>query len=258
MKNLIITLILLGAVFAPKSSEAQRYHSELILKMYDNSMFTVIFDRKIYDAPSAQFRLSNINPGSHRLVVKQRIGSRYGTLRTIYDGHIKIPQRSIVRARINKFNRLDIRSVSPIHGNQQGRNYYNNQGNNYNNYNNRYNKPLLDLGRLQRSINNASFESDKRIIAEQAISSHRVKAEQVFRILMMFSFESTKLKIAKFAYGYCSDKRNYYIVNDAFTFSSSRRELNNYIGSFRSDYYDNDWRNYNNNYNNNYNYRDRW
>lgn len=254
MKNLIITFVLLGAIIAPKSSEAQRYHSELTLRIYDNSMFTVIFDRKIYDVPTSQFRLSNINPGSHRLVVKQRIGGHYGALRTIYNGNINIPQRSVVRARINKFNRLDIRSVTPL-GGSQGGNYYNNRGNNYNS---RYNKPLLDLGRLQRSVNNASFEGDKKRITEQAISSNRVNAEQVYRILLMFSFESTKLKVAKFAYRHCIDKRNYYRVNDAFTFSSSIRELNNYIGNYRSDYYDDDWGNYNDNYNNNnYNY-DRW
>ena len=96
------------------------------------------------------------------------------------------------------------------------------------------------------------------MIAEQAISSHRVKAEQVYRILLMFSFESTKLKVAKFAYNYCVDKRNYYRVNDAFTFSSSIRELNNYIGNSKSDYYDDDWGNYNNNYNNNNNNYNRW
>ena len=254
MKNLIITLVFLGAIFAPKSSEAQKYHSELILKMYDNSMFTVIFDRKIYNVPTSQFRLSNINPGSHRLVIKQRIGGHYGALRTVFNGNINIPQRSLVRARINKYNKLDIRSVTRLGGNSDN-NYYNNHSNRNNGH---YNKPLLDLGRLQYSMNNANFESDKRMIAEQAISSNRVKSDQVYRILMMFSFESTKLKVAKFAYRHCIDKRNYYRVNDAFTFSSSIRELNNYIGNYRSDYYDDDWGNYNNN-NNNHNYKyERW
>ena len=244
MKNLIFTLVLLGAILAPKTSEAQRNRSELNLRMYDNAFFTVIFDRKIYDSPSASFRLSNIAPGNHRLIVKQRIGGRHGTLRTIYNGNIDIPVSSTVNARINKYNRLVIRSVVPKSGH-----YYSD-----NNYGRHYNRPLLDLSRLQHSMENASFENDKRMIAEQAISSNRVKANQVYRILLMFSFESTKLKVAKFAYRSCIDKHNYYVVNDAFTFSSSRRELNNFIGNFRSDYYDNDWSNrreYYNNSNNN-------
>ena len=184
--------------------------------------------------------------GSHRLVVKQRIGGRYGAFRIIYNGNINIRARSRVKAKINKYNRLVILNVTPIY----------NDG--YNNGGGYYNKPLLDIARLQNSMRRASFESDKKIIAEQAISTHRVKANQVYRILMMFSFESTKLKVAKFAYRYCIDKRNYYLVNNAFSFSSSIRELNNLIGSYRSDYYDDDWNYYNRNNYDNHSYRDNW
>ncbi len=252
MKRLIFTLAILGVLLAPKNSEAQRYgSSELRLRMYNNAMFTVIFDRKIYDVPRNVFTLSGIMGGSHRLVVKQRVGGRYGAFRTIYNGNIRIPARSVVRARINKYNRLVINNVTPNNGNGN----YNNG--NYNNGNGYYNKPLLDVARLQNSIRRASFESDKKIIAEQAISSHRVKANQVYRILTMFSFESTKLKVAKFAYRYCIDKRNYYLVNNAFSFSSSIRELNNFIGNSKSDYYDNDWNYYNRDYDSP-TYRDNW
>jgi len=268
MKRLIFTLTILGVFLAPESSDAQRHgSSELRLRMFNNSMFTVIFDRKIYDVPRNVFTISGIMGGSHRLVVKQRVGGRYGAFRTIYNGNINIPARSIVKARINKYNRLVINNVTSNYnggynngGYNNGNGYYNggynNQGNNYGN--GYYNKPLLDVARLQNSMRRVSFESDKKIIAEQAISSHRVKANQVYRILTMFSFESTKLKIAKFAYRYCIDKRNYYMVNNAFSFSSSIRELNNYIGNTRSDYYDNDWNYYNKNYNNSPRYNDNW
>ncbi len=96
-------------------------------------------------------------------------------------------------------------------------------------------------------MRHASFENDKMKIARQAVSNHRVKANQVYRIMMMFSFESNKLKFAKFAYRHCIDRQNYYRVNDAFTFSSSIRELDNFIGGYQSDYYDDGWNNNNNN-----------
>jgi hypothetical protein len=232
MKNLIITLVLLGGLFTPEMSEAQRRHSELKLRMFDNSYFTVIFDRQIYDNPTNLFRLSNVTPGTHRIIIKQRFGGRYGALRTIFNGHIDIPGNSMVNARINKFNRLVIRSVVPI----RNHSYSNHYSGRY------YKKPMLDMHRLRHSIQQAGFESDKRIIAQQAISEHRVKAHQVYKILLMFSFESTKLKVAKFAYRHCIDKRNYYIVNDAFAFRSSIRSLNDYIAGFRSDRYDHGYR----------------
>ncbi len=252
MKQLIFTLAILGVLLVPESSEAQRYgNSELRLRMNNNAYFTVIFDRKIYDVPTNLFTLSGIMGGSHRLVVKQRIGGRYGAFRIIYKGNIRIPARSVVRARINRYNRLVIKSITPINNVGYDDGYYDNGGG-------YYNKPLLDVARLQNSLRRASFESDKKIIAEQAISTHRVKANQVYRILTMFSFESTKLKVAKFAYRYCIDKRNYYLVNNAFSFSSSIRELNNFIGSTRSDYYDNDWNYYNRNNHDNPTYGDDW
>ena len=262
MKNLLITIVMFAAlIIVPNHSDAQRQEvltnsSELKLRMHDNSMFVVIFDRRIYDSPTSLFRLSNIKPGNHRLVIKKKYG-RYGSEQTVYNGNVKIPPRSVVNARINRYNRFEITRVSDLHrgynnhnGNSSHNNYngnnHNNSGN-YNNNNGNYNKPLLDLPRLQNSIRRAGFESDKLRIARQAVSSHRVKSNQVYRIMMLFSFESNKLKFAKFAYKHCVDKRNYYLVNDAFSFSSSIRELDNYIGGYQSDYYDDGWDNYNNN-----------
>ncbi len=251
MKRLFFTLAFLGVLLAPEYSAAQRYgSSELRLRLDNNAVFTVIFDRKIYDVPRSLFSLSGIRGGSHRLVVKQRVGGRYGAFRTIYNGNIYIRAHSRVKAKINRYNRLVILNVTPL--------YNDDYGDGYNNGGGYYNKPLLDVARLQNSMRRASFESDKKIIAEQAISAHRVKANQIYRILMMFSFESTKLKVAKFAYRYCVDKQNYYLVNNAFSFSSSIRELNNFIGNSRSEYYDNDWNYYNRNRYDNPAYRDDW
>lgn len=256
MKNLIFTLVILGSFIIPKSSEAQHYSSEFVLNLYERSIYVVVFDRKIYDVNNNQFRLSNVSPGNHRLIVKQRIGGPNGAMRKLYEGSVQIPRNSTVYAKINRYNRFEITSVNRRGGYNNNNRYYNDNSHRYRR-DNYYNRPLLDLPRLLRTMENAGFESDKKLIAEQAISSHRVKAIQVYRILTMFSFESTKLKIAKFAYGYCIDKNNYYLVNDAFSFSSSIRELNNYIGNYRSDYYDDGWRNYD--YDDNYNYRyDKW
>lgn len=231
MKNLFITLMLTGIILYPNSAKAQRHGSELKLRMFDNSYFTVIFDRNIYDSPVTLFRLSDLTPGKHRLIIKKRLGHRYGTFRTIFNGNINIPVNSVVDAEITNYNNLIVRRITPLRSKAHSR--YNTK--------NYYNKPLLNVHRLNANLRAANFENDKRMIAEQAISSHKVKANQIYSILMMFSFESTKLKVAKFAYHYCIDKRNYFIVNDAFTFSSSIRELDNFIGNYKSNYYDDDW-----------------
>jgi hypothetical protein len=47
--------------------------------------------------------------------------------------------------------------------------------------------------------------------------------------MLLFSFEDTRLEFAQYAYAYTLDLRNYYKLNDAFTFESSIDELNKYI-----------------------------
>jgi len=245
MKNLLFTLIVLSGLLFSSNAEAQRHNSVFVLRMWDNSMFSVQFDNQYYDAVSNVFRLDPVRPGLHQLVISQRIGYS-GQTRIIYRGSINIERNSKVVARVNRYNNLTIEKVVPL-GNY-------NTGGNYSNYTT---LPALHVPSLQNTINNTPFDSDRRMIAEQAFASHSYYTDQIIHILRMFSFESTKLKLAKFAYQNCVDKENYYIVNNVFSFSSSIRELNNYIGTYRSPYYDNDWRRDNdwrNNGNSNHNY----
>jgi hypothetical protein len=53
---------------------------------------------------------------------------------------------------------------------------------------------------------------------------------QITDIMRLFSFESSRLEIAKFAYNYVVDPQRYFMVNNAFSFSSSVDDLNRFIG----------------------------
>jgi len=248
MRKLLFTIVFFGVLFlSPNFVEAQRGNlhrnsSELKIRMYDNSMFVVIFDRRKYETPTSYFRLSDIRPGNHKIIIKRKYG-RYGSESILYRGNINIPTRSIVKAKVNRYNRLIINRIVPI-----------DDGGDYVDPDN-YQKPNLDLARLRNSLNRASFDGDKQRIAKQAISRHRVRANQIYQILLMFSFESSKVKLAKYAYRYCVDKRNYYVVNDAFTFSSSIRELDEYIRNNSRDGYNDNWDSYNRDY---YDNTNRW
>lgn len=79
------------------------------------------------------------------------------------------------------------------------------------------------------SIKSKSFEDSKLTIAKQIITNNCLLSRQVKEIMLLFSFEDTRLDFAKFAYAYTLDLRNYYKLNDAFTYESSIDELNQYI-----------------------------
>lgn len=83
------------------------------------------------------------------------------------------------------------------------------------------------------SIKNKSFESDKLTLAKQIVLSNCLTSRQIKEIMKTFSMEGTKLEFAKYAYKRVYDPENYYLVNDAFSFSSSISELDNYIKSLK-------------------------
>jgi len=81
------------------------------------------------------------------------------------------------------------------------------------------------------SITSKSFEDSKFTLAKQICKSKCLLTSQVKDIMLLFTFEQTRLDFAKFAYGYTYDTGNYFKVNDAFTFETSIDDLNAYTGA---------------------------
>lgn len=86
---------------------------------------------------------------------------------------------------------------------------------------------------VKMSIESKSFDDTKLKIAKQVIASNCLLSTQVKEIMLLFSFEDTRLDLAKYAYGYTYDIGNYYKLNDAFTFESTIEELDEYISGYR-------------------------
>ena len=74
-----------------------------------------------------------------------------------------------------------------------------------------------------------SFDSSRLKLAKQIIMSNPMSVNQIMDICKLFSFESNKLDFAKFAYRHCTDKNRYFMLNEVFSFESSKRELHDYI-----------------------------
>lgn len=79
------------------------------------------------------------------------------------------------------------------------------------------------------AIKKQSFDSDRLKIAKNAVVQGNMLSSEVAEITKLFSFESSRLEFAKYAYLYTIDRKNYVIVQDAFQFSSSTSELQDYI-----------------------------
>ena len=81
------------------------------------------------------------------------------------------------------------------------------------------------------SIRKNPFDRDRLNAAIRFLRNNYISVKQVRTIMQMFTFESTKLKFAKYAFRRTYDIRNYYLVFDCLTFNSSKKELDNYINS---------------------------
>ncbi len=86
---------------------------------------------------------------------------------------------------------------------------------------------------LKKTISTKTFEDSKLTIAKQVVGSSCLFAAQVKELMMLFTYEATRLDMAKYAYRHTYDVGNYFKVNDAFTFESSIDELNEYIEANR-------------------------
>ncbi|MBK5285419.1 MAG: DUF4476 domain-containing protein, partial [Bacteroidia bacterium] len=87
-----------------------------------------------------------------------------------------------------------------------------------------------DFADLKKTVSSKSFEESKLTISKQVLNDNCLLTSQVKDIMLLFTFEQSRLDFAKFAYSHTYDLGNYFKINDAFTFESSVDELNNYIG----------------------------
>lgn len=125
-----------------------------------------------------------------------------------YPGHPNIPQNP------NYPNNNNVPPVNP----------------NYPNNNIGYGMSVQTYQGLITQIQNASFDNNKVTIAKMAIKSNSISVNQLKGVLSELSFDSNRLDVAKFAYPYCVDKNNYFLLNDSFEFSSNASDLMKSIG----------------------------
>lgn len=246
MKKIIFTLTLSLSII---SASAFRGLSEINLKLYDNSVFFIVFDNVTYNYYTSSYNFENVTPGSHFIsVIRQQPYGYYSTPVTLFSGFINIPVNKKIFSMINMYGSFVVISQSPLLGADDtpysdDSYYYDGYENgtwsgSSNYYNDGYTSGYFDYTPYMSQvsfmslicvINNATFESSKIKIASQAINTNFLTSSQVLLLLKCFTFESSKLEIAKLAYSKVIDKENFFKVNDAFTFDSSIDELNEFI-----------------------------
>ncbi len=244
MKKFIFTFVLAVAFLGARASWLP---SDLSLRLWDYSTMTVVFDGYNYSNPDSYFTARNLAGGNHFIKVYRVTAPAFGHggfSKLVYSGYVHLKPGTSVNAMITADRRLLVLSEyalnpapAPFGGHHDNGNHYgygNGHGNPHNNYGgNNYNAAMgmsaPDFNALCAVVANTSFDDTKLALCRQAVSANYVSSNQVRDLMMLLTFESSRLELAKFAYRNVVDKNRYYVVNSAFTFSSSVDELNRYI-----------------------------
>ena len=78
-------------------------------------------------------------------------------------------------------------------------------------------------------ISKESFDSNRLDIAKQIVKDNGMSTKQIAQVCSLFTFDSNKLEFAKFAYHFCVDRKRYFLLDEVFTYNSSKEELHEYI-----------------------------
>ena len=86
-----------------------------------------------------------------------------------------------------------------------------------------------DFDEAMAMLSKETFDDTRLATAKQIVANNPMTVKQIAQICQLFTYESNRLELAKFAYPYCVEKNKYYMLNEVFTYDSSKKELDRYI-----------------------------
>ena len=86
-----------------------------------------------------------------------------------------------------------------------------------------------DYDEAVKLIANESFDENRLATAKRIVADNPMSTRQIADICRLFTFDSNRLEFAKFAHRHCVDPNKYFLLDEVFTFSSSKEELHKFI-----------------------------
>ncbi len=243
--TLMMVFILSNSLFAQPGESSRRYNyqSRISISTTSNSQVWVLIDGKSYNSRNNgnDILVNDIRPGYHTVKVYQQRSDKYNNGRwpnnnrkLIYESGIHVKPNYHLDITINRFGKVftDERQMNSSYYSDFDDDGYggNGWGNNEN-----YMQPMNNQSFAQfiQVIKNERFDNTRLTLAKQTITVNNFSANQVREIVQQFGFDDSRLDIAKFSYKNTIDKNNYFVLNDVFSFSSSKEELARYIQAYR-------------------------
>ena len=207
-----------------------------------NSGYTdirVMIDGKKYPAGNNVIMINNLQSGNHLVKIfrvtndrgRSQGNNRNSGYQLVYSNNLFIKQQYHVDISINRFGKAFVDEQIITSWNNEDDDWGVDNNDQY--YDNISKREMnnVDFQKLKQTLRVESFDNTRLKIAKQFIATNYFTAAQIKELANIFSYEDSKLDIAKFAYDYTLDRGNYFIVNDVFSYSSSKDALMEYLGT---------------------------
>jgi len=204
----------------------------------------VEIDGRKYILQENSITISNLSAGNHQVKIyreKQRKGNGngFGSARKkqeiIYASNVYLKRGFHLDITINRFGKalVDEREIGRNGNSFDDDGYYDDidDGGWDDGYANGMN--AQDFALIKQTISKEWMESGRLISVRTVMDKNSFTSQQVKELMLLFSFENNKLEVAKYGYRKTVDKENYFLVNEALGFKSSRDELARFIRESR-------------------------
>lgn len=234
--TLFASLFMSVAVFA-----AARPQSILSIKSADRTDIKVVLDGKRFESSDNSIMIRGIENGRHNIkVYKQKRNGIFNILgkgfELVYNSTIQIRNNTHMVLTVERNGRVAMQETR-MNGNRDdhrnGRGFDFDRDGHWGDFdhNEAYVRAMNDreFQSVLNAIEKEWLESNKLKSATQIVKANNLTTAQVEQMLLLFSFESNRLDLAKQAYANTVDKRNYHRLYDVFSFNSSRVELERFV-----------------------------
>jgi Domain of unknown function (DUF4476) len=242
MKRLFTFLAL---VIATMSASAYYGETKLTISASNNTTVRVMVNGNRYSSNGSDgLVIRNLPAGYHTVKVFQKKNIRgnggFGrsNYQVIYTGQVLLKAQYHTDITVNRFGKVLVDEQLMGFGyndDDDDDDWGGNNGGGWNGGGNGQGQVMNDrlFEQFKQTLRNESFDNTRLSLAKQTIGTSFLTSQQVKEVVTLFSFETSKLEIAKYAYAFTVDKGSYFVVNDAFAYSSSKDELANFIRSRR-------------------------
>ncbi len=198
-----------------------------------STQIKVEVDGRKFTMKNNSITLGYLSDGFHQVKIyreKKRTGNSFERREVLYSGQVKLKRGFHMDITVSRFGKvmMDERRIDmDDEWYNDEDDYYNSDDGGWSNNNNAMSS--RDFHNVKEQIRKEWFENNRLISVKTIIDKNQFSTQQVKELMLLFTFENNRLEVAKYAYCKTVDPRNYYQLNDALTFSSSKEELARFL-----------------------------